>query len=176
MEPSNYQATEELRDGSTIIIRAIRPQDRERFEQAFQQFIKSPLSVRLRFHGFKASLSEREAIQMTDVDFVNHVGLVATLGTEPERLIAAGRYIVSADCRAEVAFAVLEEFQGKGIGSLLLKHLATIGRAEGIREFEAEVMAENRRMISVFERSGFPIERSNEFGVDSVLLKIADEP
>ena len=179
MEPIKYQVAERLPDGSTIIIRAIHPEDRERFAQAFQEFIKSPDSVRFRFHGFKRSLSENEAIQMTDVDFVDHVGLVATLGTDPEQpLIGVGRYIVCDDApehrRAEVAFAVLDEHQGKGVGSLLLQHLAKIGRAQGVREFQAEVLSDNNPMIAVLAGSGFPIKRSTEFGVDRVLLTIAD--
>ena len=181
MEPSKYQIAERLQDGSTIIIRAIHPDDRERFAHAFQQFIKSPDSVRFRFHGFKRALSESEAIDMTEVDFVDHMGLVATLGTDPEQpLVGVGRYIVCEDAqkhhRAEVAFAVLDEHQGKGIGSLLLQHLAIIGRARGVREFLAEVLTDNNQMIAVIEGSGFPMERSTELGVDRVLLKIADEP
>jgi RimJ/RimL family protein N-acetyltransferase len=164
MEPSKYEKAERLPDGSRIIIRAIHPDDRERFAHAFQQFAKSPESVRFRFHGFKRSLSESEAMHMTDVDFVDHVGMVATFGTDPEQpLIGVGRYIVCANGpkhhRAEIAFAVLHEHQGQGIGSLLLKHLAIIGRAQGIREFQAEVLADNKQMIAVFEGSGFPIDR-----------------
>jgi len=113
MEASEYQTAEELRDGSTIVIRAIHPDDRERFTHAFQQFIKSPDSVRFRFHGFKRSLSESEAIHMTKLDFVDYVGLVATFGADREQpLIGVGRYIVcvrgAKHDRAEVAFAVIE--------------------------------------------------------------------
>jgi RimJ/RimL family protein N-acetyltransferase len=181
MEPSKYYKEETLPDGSKIVIRAIRPDDRELFARAFQQFTKSPESVRFRFHGFKRSLSESEAIQMTEVDFVDHVGLVATFGPGPEQpLIGAGRYIVCVNGtnhnRAEVAFAVLHEHQGKGIGSLLLHQLAMIGRAQGLHEFQAEVLADNRQMIAVLKGSGFPIDRSTEVGVDRVLLKIANEP
>jgi L-amino acid N-acyltransferase YncA len=95
-------------------------------------------------------------------------------------LIGVGRYIVCANDpkrhRAEVAFAVLDEHQGKGLGSLLLQHLAIIARAQGVREFLAEVLAHNNRMSAVFKGSGFPIERSTDFGVERVLLTIADEP
>jgi hypothetical protein len=121
METSEYQVAGKLRDGSTIVIRAIHPDDLERFRRAFRQFLKSPDSVRFRFHGLKRSLSENEAIQMTKVDFINHVGLVASFSTDPEQvLIGTGRYIVCANHaksgRAEVAFAVLDEHQGKGVG------------------------------------------------------------
>ena len=78
MDPSNYQVTATLADGSAITIRAIHPDDRQRFAEAFEEFAKSPDSVHFRFHGFKRSLSQNEAIRMTEVDFVDHVALVAT--------------------------------------------------------------------------------------------------
>jgi RimJ/RimL family protein N-acetyltransferase len=176
MDPSKYSETERLTDGSTLRIRAIHPDDRYRFAEAFEQFAKSPDSVHFRFHGFKRSLSQSEAIGMTRVDFVDHVALVATFGADSESpLIGVGRYIVCSPPRrhrAEVAFAVLDEHQGKGIGSLLLRHLATIGRTQGLRELQAEVLTDNHQMIGVLEGSGFPIQRSTEFGVARVLLTI----
>jgi RimJ/RimL family protein N-acetyltransferase len=178
MDPSNYQVTATLADGSAITIRAIHPDDRQRFAEAFEEFAKSPDSVHFRFHGFKRSLSQDEAIRMTEVDFVDHVALVATFGDQPESpLIGVGRYIVCPAPkrhRAEVAFAVLDKHQGKGIGSLVLQHLTSIARAQGLREFEAEVLADNHPMIGVLEGSGFPIQLSTEFGVARVLLTIAD--
>jgi GNAT superfamily N-acetyltransferase len=179
VEPSQYQVTERLRDGNLINIRAISPNDRAGFEQAFAQFALSPDSVRFRFHGLRRSISETEAVNMTDVDFVNHVALVATFGTEPEEpLIGASRYFVCGGgpghYRAEVAFAVLEEHQRKGIGSLLLRNLAIIGRSQGVYEFQAEVLANNQNMMTVLIRSGFPFKRSSELGVERVLLTIAD--
>jgi len=117
---------------------------------------------------------------MTEVDFVDHVALVATFGTQPRQpLIGVGRYIVCASGpknRAGLAFAVLDEHQGKSIGSLLLQHLAMIGRAQRVREFVADVLADNKQMISVLERSGFPIKRSTDSGVERLLLAIADGP
>jgi RimJ/RimL family protein N-acetyltransferase len=180
VEPTKYQITETLQDGSKIVVRAICSGDRQRFSEAFQEFAKSPESVHFRFHGFKRSLSQSEAIRMTEVDFADHVALVATFGTNRDSpLIGVGRYIVCSAPnrdRAEVAFAVLDEHQGRGIGSLLLQHLAKIGRAQGLHEFQAEVLADNHNMVRVLERSGFPIESSTEFGVARMLLTIANEP
>ena len=179
MEPNNYQVTERLADGSALTIRAIRPEDRQRFAQAFEEFAKSPDSVHFRFHGFKRSLSQDEGIRMTQVDFVDHVALVATLGDHPESpLIGVGRYIVCSAPqrhRAEVPFSVLDQHQGKGIGSLLLRHLASIATEQGLRELEAEVLADNHSMLGVLERSGFPIQHSTDFGVTRVLLTIAGQ-
>jgi hypothetical protein len=91
MDPNKYQVVEKLRDGSTITIRAIRPDDRDRFMHGFKQFITSPDSVRFRFRGFRRSLSDPEATDMTEVDFVDHVALVSTFGTQPEQpLIGVG--------------------------------------------------------------------------------------
>jgi GNAT superfamily N-acetyltransferase len=179
MDASKYGTSDQLLDGTTIVVRAIHPGDQDRFARAFEEFAKSPDSVHFRFHGFKRSLTESEAINMTNVDFIDHVALVATFGNHRESpLVGAGRYIVCVPNRdrAEVAFAVLDEHQGKGIGSLLLKHLAIIARAGGIRELQAEVLADNHHMIGVFEHSGFPIRRSTEFGVVRLLLTIVDGP
>jgi len=179
LEASEYQVLEKLRDGSTITIRAIRADDQERFAHAFAQFATSPDSVRFRFHGFRRSLSEREATDMTAVDFVNHVALVATFGIDTEQpLIGVGRYILcggNRKHRAEIAFAVLNKYQGKGIGSPLLQHLVIIGKAQGLREFVADVLADNKPMLSVLEHSGFPIKRSTEVGVERLVLTL-DSP
>jgi L-amino acid N-acyltransferase YncA len=71
---------------------------------------------------------------------------------------------------------VLDAHQGKGIGSLLLQHLAMVGRAQGVRKFVADILTDNKQMIAVLERSGFPIKRSAESGVERLLLTIADAP
>jgi RimJ/RimL family protein N-acetyltransferase len=116
---------------------------------------------------------------LTEIDFNEQVALVATLKTPPEQLIGVGRYIVCEDeaknVRAEIAFIVLDEYQGKGIGSILLQHLAMIGKAQGLHEFQADVLVDNYRMIGVFERSGFPIKRSTDLGVVRLVLSIDEQ-
>ena len=175
MDASNYLVTAQLLDGSTIFIRAIRPDDRDRLRTHFRRL--SPESIRFRFHGFKRSLSESEAASLTAVDFIEHVALVATFGREAEEpIIGVGRYIVGTDRRnhryAEVGFAVIDEHQGKGIGTLLLRHLAIIARTQGIREFHADVLTDNARMIEVFEDSGFVVAESVNHGVEHLVLAI----
>ena len=178
MKASQYRAVADLRDGTQIVIRAIRPDDSDALRTQFVRL--SPESVRLRFHGLRRSPSEKEAMYLTDIDFVEHVALVAILGLHPEQLIAVARYIVCTDRptreRAEIAFLVLDEHQGKGIGPILLQHLARIGRAQGLKEFQADVLVDNRGMLRVFERSGFPMRRSTESGVVRLIIAIAAEP
>jgi acetate---CoA ligase (ADP-forming) len=116
----------------------------------------------------KKSLSEDEVREFTEIDFPRQGALVATLRQgEDERIIGVARYAAGPDApgRAEVAFAVLDAHQGRGIGTVLLEHLASVARANGITEFEADVLGENNRMIQVFADSGFMVTRSLEGGV-----------
>lgn len=171
----NYRASATLLDGRTIHIRAIRPDDRLRLLAHFRAL--SPQSVVWRFHGAKRSLSEAELDRLTQLDFVTHVGLVAIFGPEPEQpLIGVGRYIRIGEranaARAEVGFAVLDEYQGTGFGTALLRHLAIIAKAAGVKEFQADVMADNYRMIEVLEHSGFKLKRTTRLGVSRLLLAI----
>ena len=117
--------------------------------------------------GSGAILSALDLKRLTELDFNNHVGLAATITENGrERFIGVGRYICGADpTRAEVAFAILDGFQGRGIGTLLLEHLSLIADANGVAEFEADVLGENRQMLEVFAHSGFESDRSMESGV-----------
>jgi acetate---CoA ligase (ADP-forming) len=158
-----------LRDGSSIHIRALRPEDKPLLLEHFQSL--SQKSVYFRFFGVKKRLTEEELIRFTELDFVNTVALVATLRVgDRERIIGVGRYTAmpgdqEAFKQAEVAFAVLDEYQGRGIGTLLLEHLAPIACANGITRFEADVLGENNVMLQVFAMSGFKVSRSLEAGV-----------
>jgi GNAT superfamily N-acetyltransferase len=131
-----YAVEEILRDGRSIHIRAIRSDDRERLADHFQYL--SARSVDFRFMGMKRHLSEADLDYFTRVDFVCHVSLVATLRDgAAEQIIDVGRYVVrDPSCTAaEVAFAVTDEYQGRGVGTLLLEHLLRIARERGITEF-----------------------------------------
>lgn len=174
-EPSRYRAKATLRDGTGVVIRAIRPGDHDA-EAAFVAGLSNE-SRYFRFFQAKRGLSEAEILYFTKVDFVNHVGLVATRSdgaTEP--ILAVGRYVATKDLppnRAEVAVAVDDAIHGQGIATLLLQHLAGIARAHGISEFQASVLSENRSMLDVFAHSGFPVRRGTEAGVTSLVLSLA---
>jgi len=175
-EPSRYFAEEVLSDGGSIVIRAIHSDDGQRLLEHFKHL--SPESVYFRFMGPKRTLGEAELKRLTDLDFRDRVGLAATLrnGGE-ERIIGVGRYVRGKDpIRAEIAFAVLDEYQGRGIGTLLLEHLSRIAHAAGTVEFEANVLGDNRRMLEVFAQSGFKVRRSFESGVVHVYLPTEETP
>jgi len=165
IDPRNYAVDAELRDDGSIRIRAIAADDQERLHQHFRGL--SQQSIYFRFMGFKRDLSAQDLKSLTELDFHDHVGLAATLTENGrERFIGVGRYLRDKDPhRAEVAFAVLDEYQGHGIGTILLEHLALIARAGGITELEADVLGDNRQMLEVLTHSGFKIRNRLDTGV-----------
>ena len=165
IDSRNYSVDAKLRDGNPIRIRAIATDDQERLHEHFRGL--SQQSIYFRFMGFKRDLSAQDLKRFTELDFSDHVGLAATITVDGrERFIGVGRYLRSKDPhRAEVAFAVLDDYQGHGIGTLLLEHLAIIARAGGIAEFEASVHSDNHQMLEVFAHSGFKIRRPLDPGV-----------
>jgi GNAT superfamily N-acetyltransferase len=172
-EAANYSTTEHLRDGRPITIRALRPDDRDDLLAAVER--SSVQSLQRRFFAVRRRFSEKEIDHFVNVDFVNHVALVAVLAGEARTALVGGaRYVVVRPGSAEVAFAVVDEYHGQGIGPLLMRHLAAIARAAGIEEFLADVLASNLPMLKVFEKSRFPMSTTRDSGVVHVLLRIHD--
>ena len=161
MEASQYSATETLRDGRRIEIRALKPADESALRETARRM--SEETIYRRFFYPKKSLTEQERDFYLNVDFVDHVALVAVLREDGREIIAgAGRYIGCAPGQAEVAFAVDDAHQGLGIGSLVMRHLTAIARAKGLREFVADVLPENAPMLKVFEKCGLAVTTRRE--------------
>jgi ribosomal protein S18 acetylase RimI-like enzyme len=171
MDAAHYSAIETLRDGRRVEIRAIRPADRDGLLAAFGR--TSTQSRFRRFFAVRGEFSEREIAFFVDVDFVGHVALVAVAespaGTE---IVGGGRYVGTEPGVAEVAFAIIDAYQGQGLGSALMRHLGALARAAGLRELVAEVLPENGPMLKVFERSGFPVHRRRDGDVVHVTLQL----
>jgi RimJ/RimL family protein N-acetyltransferase len=152
-ETAKYLAIEVLRDGRCVEIRAIRPDDRDGLIEALGR--ASAESLHRRFFAVRRSFAEQEIEFFSNVDFVNHVALVAVVEeTGRPVILGGGRYIVLQPGRAEVAFAVVDQYQGIGIGAALMRHLAAIAQEAGLNELIAEVLPENTPMLKVFEKSG----------------------
>jgi GNAT superfamily N-acetyltransferase len=165
----NYSATETMHDGRRVEIRAQRAPDREGMQAAISR--SSSGSLYRRFFAVRREFSEKETDYFLDIDFVNHVALVAvTDDAGHPTIVGGGRYVVIKPGQAEVAFAIVDAYQGLGIGSALMRHLATLGRKAGLREFIAEVLSENVPMLNVFERSGLTMNTRREGPVVHVTL------
>jgi GNAT superfamily N-acetyltransferase len=171
LQAANYSAFETLRDGRRVEIRALRPDDRADLIAAIAR--SSGQSLYRRFFAVKRSFTETEIDYFLSVDFVNHVALVAVVDEHGPPVIAGGtRYVVVQPGKAEVAFAVVDQYQGQGIGAALMHHLAAIAREAGLKELIAEVLPENVPMLKVFERSGLPLSIRREPQVVHVALRL----
>ncbi len=143
-----------LRDGSTVRVRVMRPADEPGLLALLQSL--SEESRWLRFYS-SASGSALATEARREATLDQTFGLLALSGAE-ERVVGHAFYVVVDEHRAEVAFTIANDFQGRGLGTMLLGQLAEVAAANGIQTFEAEVVAANHKMLHVFRASGFPIE------------------
>jgi acetate---CoA ligase (ADP-forming) len=164
--PAHREADVALRDGATVHVRPVRPAD----EEAILRFLEglSDQSRWLRFFSASVDFS-RAARWATDVDYVDRYSLVAISGAD-QIIVGHGAYDRTDPGRAEVAFAVADAFQGRGLATILLAHLAEVAETNGIHEFTADVLPQNHRMIEVFRDSGFPVRVRSEPGLVTVEL------
>jgi RimJ/RimL family protein N-acetyltransferase len=171
-EASKYSMVQALRDGRRVEIRALKPEDRDDLLAAVDR--TSAQSLYRRFFAVKRGFSETEQAFFLNVDFAGHVALVAVLEEKGRRVIVGGgRYVVLQPGKAEVAFAVVDQYQGQGIGAALMHHLGTIARAAGIQELVAEVLPDNVSMLKVFEKSGLRVDAKRESRVVHVTLRLS---
>lgn len=168
---ADYLASETLRDGRPIQIRALRPQDRDAMLAAVARTGKQ--SLFRRFFSARRGFSESEIRFFVNVDFVDHVAIVAEIDEGGKLAIVGGARFVKLDGnKAEVAFAVIDPYQGQGLGTILVRHIVTLSRTAGLRELVAEVLPENTPMLKILERSGLPMTTRRGSGIVHVTLAL----
>ncbi|MFB9816104.1 bifunctional acetate--CoA ligase family protein/GNAT family N-acetyltransferase [Paeniglutamicibacter sulfureus] len=168
--PSHWEADVVLRNGSTAHLRPIQPSDADNLQKMHRG--QSEASVYMRYFTYKSSLTAKELKRFTEVDHVNRVAFVVIRG---EDIIGVGRYDRLDDpTDAEVAFNISDAYQGMGVGSILLEHLAAAARENDIESFSAEVLPENRKMLTVFAEAGYAVKRHFDEGV--VMLEFPIDP
>jgi GNAT superfamily N-acetyltransferase len=171
MNASEYITNERLRSGALLQIRALRPDDRGEMLAAAGRLGKEALYRR--FFAPKRSFSEREIDYFLNVDFVDHVALVAVLEECGRQTIVGGaRYIVTRPGCAELALAIDDAHQKLGIATHLIRHLTGIARAAGLQEFAAEVLGENQPMLKVFTRCGLAMKTRRSRDIVHVTLSL----
>lgn len=163
--PGEWEQDAVLKDGGTIRIRPIVPQD----AAALQRFVQnmSSESSYLRFFRVKRELDTEELKLFTQIDYESDMAFV---GIVDGQLVGVGRYNSSPDdsSTAEIAFTVADPFQGMGIGTLLVFRISAYARALGIERFRAFLLADNHAMMRVFRNAGFPLSREIDAGVYTV--------
>ncbi len=167
--PEHWEADVVLADGGTVHLRPTAPTDTAALRAMHVRM--SDRTRYLRYFAAVREVSDRQLSVFTDVDHDATVGLVAVLG---EELIAAGTYHrIAGTAEAEVAFVVEDAHQRRGLGSILLEHLAAAAQERGLRRFTAEVLADNPQMLRVFTDAGYAVTREFGDGVLEVAFDIA---
>jgi len=173
LEAAEYSAVELLPNGRRVEIRALKPEDRTDLVTAVESV--SPQSLYRRFFTVKHGLTKQEIDFFLNVDFVTHVALVAVMEEgRKQRIVGGGRYVVLRPGTAELAFAVVDEYHGQGIGSALMRHLFAIAREAGLRELVAEVLPDNFPMLRVLDQSGLRRSIKRESEVVHVVLQLSE--
>ncbi|HEY3552759.1 MAG TPA: GNAT family N-acetyltransferase, partial [Solirubrobacterales bacterium] len=169
--PAHREADVVLRDGSTVHLRPVRPED----EGTLRDFFASLDSRSLAFRFFSGAVDvERAAASLAAVDYAERYGLLAVRGEG--HVVGHGLYVGGPGERAEVAFAIAAEMQGKGLGTILLAHLAEVAHEHGYATFVADVLPQNHQMIEMFRDSGLPTQVAAEPGVLRVEMPTSFSP
>jgi RimJ/RimL family protein N-acetyltransferase len=151
---ASYIMHEQLRDGSAVDIRALRREDEADMLIALEK--ASVQSLQRRFFVMRRHFSDKERAFFMDIDFKNHVALVAYAEEAGRKVLVGGsRYITFEPGRAEMAFMVVDTWQGRGVGSTLMRHLVKIASEAGLKELTAEILPENAAMLKIFRKFGF---------------------
>lgn len=173
MAPATYSAREQLRDGRPVEIRSLRPDDEADMLAAIDR--TGAESLQRRFFVTKRGFSETEKAFFMNIDFVNQVALVAEVDEDGRpAIVGGGRYVIVKPGQAEVAFTVVDAYQGQGIGANLTRHLIGLARAAGLLQLAADVLPENMAMRKVLGRFGFQAARSVDPQVVHLTLPLGD--
>jgi len=169
--PENWEADVLLADGGVVHLRPSSPADAEQIRAMHSR--TSARTLYLRYFSAVAQVSDQQVALFISSDYDSSAGLVAVLGGQ---IIAAGTYHrnpVGDTESAEVAFLVEDAQQRRGLGSILLEHLAAAAQERGIRRFTAEVLSENTQMVRVFIDAGYSVTREYDSGVVDLVFAIA---
>ncbi len=169
-DSERWTSTVVLGDGNTAVIRPITPSDAPALAQFHEA--QSPDSRYLRFFSPKPSLSDDELTRFTTINFVDRVAFVVEQHGDFIAWASYERWQNRED--AEVAFMVADDHFGKGIATLLLEHLAAVARHNGITRFTAQTLGNNRSMLAVFSKAGWPVHRRFDSGVIDVDFDLDD--
>ncbi len=169
-DSDRWQGDVVLADGGTMHVRPIEPADAERLTRFHER--QSPESIYFRYFSPRPRLSTRDLERLTTVDHVNRMAFLGLLGDEVIGVARYARHPARSD--AEVAFFTDDSHAGRGLATVLLEYLAAAAREAGISSFTAQVLPQNRRMLSVFKQAGFAT--TSRFSDGMVEVELAIEP
>jgi len=156
--PGQEERREQLRGGEPVIVRPVRLTDERPLQELFYRL--SDESTYRRFMAYKRRHPHEDMQALVDLDYEQSMALLAEVEEgDQRRIIAMTRYDVDpATQLADIAFVVRDEWQGRGVGALLMRRMSEIARARGLAGFTADLFATNRPMLAVFQRSGLTLD------------------
>jgi GNAT superfamily N-acetyltransferase len=154
--PDELERNESLRDGTQILLRPVKPTDEPRLSDMLYSL--SSDSVHKRFFTYTMAFPHKNVQQLTNIDYLQNLAIVGVVpGPTEDEIVAIGQYFLDPKTQAaEIAFIVQDDWQAKGMGSLLMKYISDIAIARGVKRFDAKVIPSNKAMLSVFQNSGLP--------------------
>ena len=174
--PYRWEETtrERLAGGKEVVVRPVRITDEEPLRDLFYRL--SDESTYRRFLFFKRSHHHEEMQKLVDLDYEQNMALVVCIAVEDRwDIIAMSRYDVDSATRlADIAFAVRDEWQGQGVGFLLMTKMAEIARARGLAGFSADILVSNKPMLAILQKSGLILDLRLDGEVYHVIARIED--
>lgn len=159
-----------LRNGGEITLRIIGPEWKTQLRDAFHKL--SDASVQSRFFGAKSDLSDAELEELTRDDQRQRLGLIGV--TDAGEIVASSRYVADEQGSAELAFAVLDDYQGQGIATAMLHCLCRLARENGLQGLHALVQDSNETMLNIFERAGFQVSNPDDEQIRTASYSLRD--
>jgi GNAT superfamily N-acetyltransferase len=164
-----------LDDGTRVKLRAVRDDDAPKIRRAFHTL--GPETIHARFFDQRAIVTEAELLHIIGVDFRRDAALLVTIGAGEDEIIIGGVSYFALDggdppLSAELAFTIVDGYQGRGMGNLLMQRIVEIARANGLTYLEADTLADNLAMLHVFQHSGLPMVQRWDGDIVHVRLEI----
>jgi acyl-CoA hydrolase/GNAT superfamily N-acetyltransferase len=171
--PEELEQRASLKDGTEISVRPVKPTD----EGALSEMLYSLSvdSVKSRFFTSTKTFPHKDVQHLTNIDYEQNLAIVGSVpGTAgEEQIVAIGQYFLDPKTQAaEVAFIVQDVWQLKGMGSILMKHLANIAKQRGVKRFTAKVLPQNKPMLAIFQNSGYAVRTDFDGESYSVVLEL----
>ena len=173
--PEELERYDTLRDGTQIFFRPVRPADEPALSEMLYSL--STESVHTRYFTHTMTFPHKDVQRLTNIDYQQDLAIVGVVpGPAGEQIVAISQYFLDPGTgSAEVAFIVQDEWQKRGMGSFLLDYVAQIARRRGVKSFCATVLPTNKRMLAVFENSGYDVQTDFDGDTYSIRYDLADK-
>jgi acyl-CoA hydrolase/RimJ/RimL family protein N-acetyltransferase len=171
--PEELEIYQTLNDGTELFFRPVKPTDEGALSEMLYSL--SPTSLRTRYMTHTMTFPHKDVQQLTNIDYINNLAIVGTVpGVSGEEIVAIAQYFLDPKTQAaEVAFIVQDEWQQKGMGTVLLQYLCRVAKQRGIKKFFAKVLPTNKAMLAVFYNSGYKVNTEFDGDVYNIEFDLA---